>query len=117
MNELTQFLISKSNESKTARLWFKCLIKPVFIMMIFVRAEREGDWPLHLFAVEKMLPYFFASGHVNYACYGLYYLRSMQRLHPDIMKKFMAGEHVMHHQDGLWNGVWSDLFIESTYMR
>ena len=23
----------------------------------------------------------------------------------------------MHHTDGLWNGIWSDLFIESTYMR
>ena len=29
----------------------------------------------------------------------------------------MAGEHVMHHTDGLWNSIWSDLFIESTYMR
>ena len=35
-------------------------------MMAFVQAEREGDWTLHLFAVEKMLPYFFASGHVNH---------------------------------------------------
>ncbi|KAL8618129.1 hypothetical protein ACOMHN_034356 [Nucella lapillus] len=23
----------------------------------------------------------------------------------------------MHHQDGLWNGLWSDQFIETTYMR
>ncbi len=29
----------------------------------------------------------------------------------------MAGEHVMHHQSGFWNGIWSDLFIETTYMR
>ena len=86
-------------------------------MMAFIRAEREGDWPLHLFAVHKMLPYFFASGHVNYARYGLYYLRSMQNMPQDIFTKFMKGEHVMRHQDGLWNGVWSDLFIETTYMR
>jgi hypothetical protein len=64
-----------------------------------------------------MMPYFFASGHVNYARYDLYYLRSMQRLHPAVLKQFMEGEHVMHHQDGLWNGIWSDLFIETTYMR
>ena len=86
-------------------------------MMKFVRAEREGDWPLHLWAVEDMLPYFFASSHVNYARYGLYYLQSMQHLHPTLLKKFMAGEHVMHHQSGFWNGIWSDLFIETTYMR
>jgi hypothetical protein len=28
----------------------------------------------------------------------------------------MAGEHVMHHQEGFWNGLWSDLFNETTYM-
>ena len=27
------------------------------------------------------------------------------------------GEHVMHHQDGFRNGVWSDLFLETTYIR
>ena len=48
---------------------------------------------------------------------SLYYLRSMQRLHPTVHKQFMEGEHVIHHQDGLWNGIWSDLFIETTYMR
>ena len=63
------------------------------------------------------MPYFFASAHFNYARYGLLYLRSMQHLHPTLLKRFMAGEHVMHHTDGLWNGIWSDLFIESTYMR
>jgi hypothetical protein len=115
--ELKKYLASKSNKSNTTKLWVDCLIKPVLIMLEFVRAEREGDWPLHLHAVEEMLPYFFASSHVNYARYGLYYLRSMQRLHPTLLKKFMAGEHVMRHQDGFWNAIWSDLFIETTYMR
>jgi len=43
-------------------------------MMVFIRAEREGEWPLHLWAVQEMLPYFFAAGLHNYARYGLYYL-------------------------------------------
>ena len=63
------------------------------------------------------MPYFFASAHFNYARHGLLYLRSMQHLHPTLLKRFMAGEHVMHHTYGLWNGIWSDLYIESTYMR
>ena len=45
-------------------------------------AEREGDWFLHLATFTKMLPYYFAAGHVNYAMYGLYYLRSMEKLPP-----------------------------------
>ena len=64
-----------------------------------------------------MLLYFFASGHVNYARSGLYYLWSMQNMPQDVFTKFMKGEYVMRHQDGLWNGVWSDLFIETTFMR
>ena len=58
--ELTEYLALESQKSNTTKLWVDCLIKPVLIMMKFVRAEREGDWPLHLCAVEEMLPYFFA---------------------------------------------------------
>ena len=46
----------------------------------FVRAEREADWPLHLWAVKEMPPYFFAAGHCNYARYDTYYLHSMEKL-------------------------------------
>lgn len=66
-------------------------------MMLYVRAEQEGDWPLHLVAVKKMLPYFFATSHVNYARYGLSYLRSMESLGNEEISRFMKGQHVMHH--------------------
>ena len=117
MNELLSRLEKAASVSKTSKLWVDCFIKPVFIMMLYVRAEREGDWPLHLAAVKKMLPYFFASAHVNYARYSLYYLRSMESLGEEELLKFMKGEHVMHHVPGLWNGIWSDMFIETTFMR
>lgn len=29
----------------------------------------------------------------------------------------MKGDHVMRHNPGIWNGIWSDMFIESTLMR
>ena len=92
-------------------------IKFVFIMMLYIRVEREGDWPLHLEAVIQIRPYFYASGHINYARYGLFYLRSIEKLPVEIRGRFMKGEHVMHHIPGLWNGLWSDMYIESTFMR
>ena len=55
-------------QSKTTKLWVECLIKPVFLMM-YVQAEREAEWPLHLYAVKEMMPYIFAAGHHNYARY------------------------------------------------
>jgi hypothetical protein len=117
MEELLARLDHAASTSNTSKLWVDCFIKPVFIIMLYVRAEREGDWPLHLLAVKQMLPYFFASAHVNYARYGLYYMRSMESLGPEELSKFMKGEHVMHHVPGLWNGIWSDMFIETTFMR
>ena len=60
----------RSSQSRTTKTWVTNLIKPVLIMMQFVRAEREGDWPLHLLAaVAAMIPYLCASGHFNYARY------------------------------------------------
>ena len=47
---------------------------------------------------------------------GLYYLRSMKRF-PSQMQRFLRGEHVMRHKPCLWNGIWSDMYIESTFMK
>ena len=35
--------------------------------MIYVRAEREPDWPSDIAAVRQMLPYMFAPGHLDNA--------------------------------------------------
>lgn len=116
-DDLMIVLENMASSSPTSKLWLENLVKPVFIMMVFVRAEREGEWPLHLWAMQEMLLYFFAAGHHNYARYGLYYLRSMERLHGNVLEKFIKGEHVMRHKKGLWNGIWSDMYIETTFMR
>ena len=60
---------------------------------------------------------FFAAGHVNYAGYGLYYLRYMERLPKEVQDRYLKGEHVMRHKPGIWNAIWSDMFIENTFMR
>ena len=64
-----------------------------------------------------MLPYFFPAGHVNYARYGLYDLRTMKAMPKLCQGQFLRGEHVMRHVPGLWNGIWSDMFIETTFMQ
>ena len=79
-------------------------------------AEREGDWPLHLATYKQMMPCFFGAWHVNYARYGPCYLREMERLPDEVLSHFSKDEHVMHHSAGLWNGIWSDMMIETTFM-
>ena len=115
--ELLAVLTDHAEHSRTAKLWFTCLIKPVLNIMQYIRAEREGDWPLHIASVRNMMPLFFAAAHFNYARYGLYYLRTMEQMPEDIREHFMKSEHTMHHNAGLYNGIWSDMAIETTFMR
>ena len=51
---------------RTANLWFQYMAM-VDILRKCIKAERTGDWKLHLKAVSDMLPYFAASGHNLYA--------------------------------------------------
>ena len=45
------------------------------------------------------------------------YLRSTEKLDGDVLNRFLKGQHVQHHQDGIWNWLWLDMMIESTFMR
>ena len=94
-----------SAKSKTAQLWIDCLIKPLFIILKYIRAEREADWALQLDTVKEMIPLFFAAGHTHYARYALYYLRTMETLPAEVYKHFRAHEHTMHHTPGLFSGI------------
>ena len=95
-----------------------CLVIPVAIVHMFIRAERESDWLLHLHCVQQMLPYFFAAGHANYARYGAWYLLEMRGALPAAARQmFMNGDHVCGHRSGVGNSVVSDQFGEQTYIR
>ena len=66
-----------------------------------------------------MIPYFFAAGHVHHAQYGLLYLRSMQKLNGEVLERFLKGVlkgvHIQCNRQGLWNGIWTDMFIETIF--
>ena len=94
-DECMQELKARVSKSRTAKHWVENLILPVLLM---VRAEREGEWALHLWAVNEIIPYFFAAGHIHYARYGLIYLRAMQKLRGETLERFLKGEHVQRHK-------------------
>ena len=45
VDELMQELKARASRNKTAKHWVENLILPVFLMLMFIRAEREGEWP------------------------------------------------------------------------
>ena len=115
--DLIRELEERAKECQTCKLWLDCLVKPVFLAMDFIRAERESDFPLHVACLKAMHSYFFAAGRVNYSRAVASYLMNIEILPANIIKGFLEGNHVMRHQRGIWNGISSDMFIESTFMR
>ena len=70
-----------SIDSRTAKLWIS-YIRYVEVAKLFIRAERLGDWHLHLYAMSQIMNLFAATGHVHYAKSSRMYLQMMYEL-PD----------------------------------
>ena len=62
-HDLQRVLEDVAHDSRTAKVWVDCLIRAVFIMMVYVRAEREADWPLHIQAMKFIMPCLFARSY------------------------------------------------------
>lgn len=107
--------------SRTAKLWLQYW-EQVKLIRNFVRAERTGNWALHIDTVTQMLPYLHASGHLAYAKSAHLYVQSMEDLTATMdaneLKKFTeSGFFAIRRSDRYWSGVWSDMTIEQVLMR
>ena len=106
-------------QSRTAKLWLQ-YSEMIQILRQFIKAERTGNWPLHLQSIQYMLPFLAASGHNLYTKTAYVYLMTMQALekdHPDVYESFTNGNHVIRRSDRYWAGISTDLFIEQVLMR
>ena len=65
--------------SRTAKLWVQHL-SYTNILKLFIRAERTGNWNLHLVCLSKMINLFAASGHINYAKCASLHLQNILEL-------------------------------------
>ena len=103
----------------TARLWL-VYMEMVNLLRQFLKAERTGNWQLHLRTLQEMLPYFAAAGHNLYTKSVHVYLQQMLQLeehHPDVFASFTSGYHVIRRSDRYWAGLSPDLVIEQVLMR
>ena len=50
------------------------------VLLLFIRANRQLDWLLHLNSLHQMIPYFFAHDQLNYARLSPVYLSEMAAL-------------------------------------
>ncbi|KAJ8885595.1 hypothetical protein PR048_011793 [Dryococelus australis] len=94
--------------SRTGKLWAE-YIEMVGIVLLYVRAERVGNWNLHLFCVQSMLPFFHAAGHLNYAKTAHIYLQQMLNLCESLSTEEL--------EQLFWSGTWTDMIIEPYLMH
>jgi len=98
-------------QSRTAKLWIQ-YIYYIDTLKLVIRAERTGDWNLHLIGVSKMLNLFAATGHHHYAKCARLYLQMMLELpqtHAWLYDKFQSGNHSVRRSDRYWAGLSTDL--------
>ena len=109
-----------AENSRTAKLWLQ-YIEYVETLKLFIRAERTGNWTLHLVAVGRMMNLFAATGHIHYAKSSRLYLQQMLDLssdHPWLYQCFIEhGFHTVRRSNRYWAGLWTDLAIEQVLMR
>ena len=86
-------------------------------LLQFLKAERTGNWKLHLSSIATMLPHYFAMDRQNYARFLPVYLADMQRLeltHPDVYKEFAAGNHSISRPGQPFSQVSADMALEQS---
>ena len=107
------------SSSRLAKTWLQYM-EMVDILKKYLKAERLGDWQLHLQATAEMLPYFAATGHNHYLKSSYIYLQQMVELeekHPDVHHYFSNGLFVVRRSDRRWGGIPTDQIIEQCLMR
>jgi hypothetical protein len=91
---LCKFRDNHGDTDPNFMLWWE-YIKMVQVLLMFIRAQRDGIWDLHLVAFRCMLPYFHRYDHTNYSKWGVIYLAEMQQLPDEVLQQFKQGDFVV----------------------
>ena len=89
----------------------------VLVLLQFIKAERTGNWKLHLSATAAMVPHFFSMDRVNYARWLPVYLSDMNMLetsHPEVFLEFVTGNHSVSCSKQPFAQVWPDMALEQS---
>ena len=121
MSFLTQLESKSALQSRTAKLWINHLHQARLILL-FLRAERTGDWKLHIYSVRKMIPLFYSAGHLAYAKSARLYVQQMddlsEKMSTDQFEQFTtSGYFTIRRSEHFWGGNFTDQTIEQELMR
>ena len=106
LTELLEEFDKEMSTEKNFAYWLSYL--RMVEILSFIRAERTGDWLLHVQAFTAMLPWLTVYDHTNYARWGPVYLTDMKALEitaPEVYEEFLAGNFVVKRSNNYFNEV------------
>jgi len=89
------------------RYWWT-YIEMIGVLLMFTRAQRDGNWLLHLQAFKSMLPYFYWYNQTNYARWEVIYLNETNQLPQEVKEESKAENFVVKRSPHRFNQVEPD---------
>ena len=109
----------ESTKESMCSFWLSYL-EMVGLLLQFIRAARTRNWELHLACIKKILPWFFAYDHMNYAGYLTLYWTDMVQLPQSnyaAHKALQEGDFVVARSTKPFAKIPVDQTIEQTFNR
>ena len=107
-------ILSDVEVSPMAAFW-QSYLEMFELLQQFQKSIKSGNWELHLNSCEKLLPWFHAYDHHNYARHFSYYWATQQILahkHPALHQEFVNGNFAINRTPGSFNRISPDQAIE-----
>ena len=80
---------SKMIKKSPTFLYWDLILKIKVLVLIFIRAHREKNFPLYVEAPDTLMFLFFAADHYNYSRWVSVHIRDMKSLPEDVKDDFM----------------------------
>lgn len=96
--EFREWIKQRSEQIPHFQYWSLTLHLELNVLLL-VRSQREGNFPLYVDALEAIVPWFFSLDHTNYARWLLVHIRDLSTLevcHPQLYSEFCTGNFVTY---------------------
>ena len=97
----------RAQHSVNFQYWFTTLSLEI-ILLLYIRAIREGNFKLYLESLSKVAPWMFALDHTHYSRWLPVHVRDMSLLsekHPAILAEFLVGKFVVHKTSNTFSAI------------